>query len=83
MEYACVLCFEQVKHNKPHPALKKVSQIEGSTLYKCSCCYAYLHKCGNTWDVISGGELSEHANFAVDNSSAEPVWAESQIPAWG
>jgi hypothetical protein len=57
MENACTLCYSLVLHNKPHPALKKISELKGSELYKCCCCYAYLHKHEANWEIISGGEF--------------------------
>lgn len=69
MEYACALCYELVTHGKAHSALKKISQIEGSTLYKCSCCFSYLHQCGDNWEIISGGAFSEQASYALDADS--------------
>jgi hypothetical protein len=81
MEYACALCYELVTHNKPHSALKKISQIEGSTLYKCSCCYSYLHRYGNSWEIISGGEFGENANYPLDtDTDAEQI--DSPSVAW-
>lgn len=59
MEKACSLCYDLVLHQKPHTALKKISELKGSELYKCCCCYAYLHKYNNDWEIISGGELRE------------------------
>ena len=57
MEKACSLCYDLVLHNKAHTALKKISELKGSELYKCCCCYAYLHKHNNEWEIISGGEV--------------------------
>lgn len=59
MEKACSLCYDLVLHHKPHTALKKISELKGSELYKCCCCYAYLHKYNNDWEIISGGEMRE------------------------
>ncbi|WP_415894173.1 hypothetical protein ACMXYN_07330 [Neptuniibacter sp. PT8_73] len=58
MEKACTLCYSLVLHHKPHSALKKISELKGSELYKCCCCYAYLHKHDNEWEIISGGDFS-------------------------
>lgn len=55
MENACVLCFNLVMLNRPHPALKALMSQNGGELHKCSCCYAYLHKSKDRWEVISGG----------------------------
>lgn len=57
MENACTLCYDLVLHHNPHPALKKISELKGSELYKCCCCYAYLHKHSEQWEIISGGEF--------------------------
>lgn len=57
MENACVLCFNLVMLNKPHPSLKKISELDNSELHKCCCCLAYLHKSNDTWEVISGGDF--------------------------
>ena len=57
MENACTLCYNLVLHNKPHSALKKISELKGSELYKCCCCYAYLHKHDAEWEIISGGDF--------------------------
>lgn len=76
MENACVLCFNLVMLNKPHPSLKKISELNNSELYKCSCCFAFLHKSNGIWEVISGGDypregyscdLSDTANGAHEN----------------
>lgn len=56
MENACVLCFNLVMMNRPHPSLKKLMSQNGGELHKCCCCYAYLHKSRDRWEVISGGE---------------------------
>lgn len=66
MENACVLCFNLVVQHKPHPALKKISEIKGSELYKCCCCYAYLHKHNDDWEVISGGKFSGEGGYTLD-----------------
>ncbi len=66
MENACVLCFNLVAQNKPHPALKKISAIADSELYKCCCCYAYLHKFEDKWEVISGGNVESDDGMVVD-----------------
>lgn len=58
MENACVLCFNLVMLNKPHPSLKKISELNNSELYKCSCCFAFLHKSNDMWEVISGGDFT-------------------------
>ncbi len=60
MEKACTLCYDLVLKNKTHTALKKISELKGSELYKCCCCYAYLHKHNNEWEIISGGDLREN-----------------------
>lgn len=57
MEKACTLCYNLVLHHKPHSALKKISELKGSELYKCCCCYAYLHKHDDEWEIISGGDF--------------------------
>lgn len=59
MEKACSLCYDLVLKNKAHTALKKISELKGSELYKCCCCYAYLHKHNDEWEIISGGEMPE------------------------
>lgn len=56
MENACVLCFNLVMLNRPHPSLKKLMSQDGGELHKCCCRYAYLHKSKDRWEVISGGE---------------------------
>lgn len=73
MEKACSLCYDLVLHNKAHTALKKISELKGSELYKCCCCYAYLHKHNNEWEIISGGEVKEETKATVtrDVSSKE------------
>lgn len=58
MENACVLCFNLVMLNRPHPSLKKLISQNGGELHKCCCCYAYLHKTKERWEVISGGNSS-------------------------
>ena len=70
MEKACTLCYSLVLHHKPHSALKKISELKGSELYKCCCCYAYLHKHDNEWEIISGGDFS--------GKPVDPVEIESQ-----
>lgn len=67
MEKACSLCYDLVLHHKAHTALKKISELKGSELYKCCCCYAYLHKHNSEWEIISGGEIRE------DNGTQQPV----------
>jgi hypothetical protein len=57
MENACTDCYGLVLHNKPHSALKKISELKGSELYKCCNCYAYLHKHDSEWEIISGGDF--------------------------
>lgn len=59
MEKACSLCYDLVLHNSPHQALKKISELKGSELYKCCCCYAYLHKHDDEWEIISGGDFND------------------------
>ncbi|WP_415898443.1 hypothetical protein [Neptuniibacter sp. QD48_11] len=73
MEKACTLCYSLVLHHKPHSALKKISELKGSELYKCCCCYAYLHKHDNEWEIISGGDFSGKPvdQVAVENQPTE------------
>lgn len=70
MEKACSLCYDLVLHNKTHTALKKISELKGSELYKCCCCYAYLHKHNNEWEIISGGEVKEETEVNVTRDVA-------------
>ncbi len=66
MEDACTLCYNLVLQDQPHPALKKISQLNDSTLYKCCCCYAYLHHYGNQWEIMSAGN---YRGSGTDSSS--------------
>lgn len=70
MEKACSLCYDLVLHNKAHTALKKISELKGSELYKCCCCYAYLHKHNNEWEIISGGEVKDESEATVTRDVA-------------
>jgi len=77
MEKACSLCYDLVLHHAPHRALKKISELKGSELYKCSCCYAYLHKHNDEWEIISGGDFSGSPESF--NNSDELTQTESAI----
>lgn len=58
MENACVLCFNLVMLNRPHPSLKRLISQNDGELHKCCSCYAYLHKTKDRWEVISGGNTA-------------------------
>lgn len=70
MENACTLCYDLVLHHKPHTALKKISELKGSELYKCCCCSAYLHKHKGEWEIISGGDTQAQPDHRDSSSSA-------------
>lgn len=76
MEQACVLCYNLVLQHKPHPALKKISELKGSELYKCCCCYAYLHKHDSDWEIISGGDFSGEPKKYATNSATTSLNSE-------
>ena len=78
MENACTLCYNLVLHHKPHSALKKISELKGSELYKCCCCYAYLHKHDGEWEIISGGDFMGSPKEAV---SSQPIESNQPAPA--
>lgn len=85
MENACTLCYNLVLHNKPHSALKKISELKGSELYKCCCCYAYLHKHNHEWEIISGGDFMgspESKNRDFDRKEIEDSPA-NELPMTG
>ena len=78
MEKACSLCYDLVLQNKAHTALKKISELKGSELYKCCCCYAYLHKHNNEWEIISGGEIKDEPKVAA-NANERPTTENSDF----
>ncbi len=78
MENACTLCYNLVLHHKPHSALKKISELKGSELYKCCCCYAYLHKHDNEWEIISGGDFM---GSPKDEAANQPIESHQTVPA--
>lgn len=81
MEKACTLCYELVLHHKNHTALKKISELKGSELYKCCCCYAYLHKHNNEWEIISGGEMKGESNSELTTDINTPDNTANEIPS--
>ena len=79
MEQACVLCYNLVLQHKPHPALKKISELKGSELFKCCCCYAYLHKHDTDWEIISGGDYSGTPKAYASDSDITPAASSSPV----
>ena len=79
MEQACVLCYNLVLQHKPHPSLKKISELKGSQLFKCCCCYAYLHKHDSDWEIISGGDFSGEPNTRFSETSTPSETSTSPI----
>ncbi len=81
MEQACILCMDLIAGREEHPRLKKISELEGSILYKCCCCYAYLHKHSGYWEVISGGDTGTDpiAVAAAAQKTAEPTLRETEL----
>lgn len=69
MENACVLCFNLVMLNRPHPSLKKLMSQDSGELHKCCCCYAYLHKTKDRWEVVSGGEPASSQPQSANRSA--------------
>lgn len=83
MENACTLCYDLVLHHKPHSALKKISELKGSELYKCCCCYAYLHKHNNEWEIISGGDMKQPSEAETTTCSHDDSKAGTTLPNRG
>jgi len=57
MKGTCRHCEGLVSHGIAHPELKKISELNLSTLYKCKCCHSYLHHHGYAWEIISCGNV--------------------------
>lgn len=72
LKTACETCKLLVTENQPHPALKKISALKGSELYKCRLCYSYLHKQGQSWEMICANIAPSqsthlHSKAYIDN----------------
>lgn len=68
MEGVCETCKQLVSQNHAHPALKKISELKGSELYKCTYCYSYLHKQGRFWEIISAN-IPAHKATQTDSQA--------------
>ena len=79
IEHVCTACRELVHENQAHPALKKISELKGSELYKCGRCYSYLHKQGQFWEIISAQMPTKTANPSTASPAAEQVNSKSSL----
>ncbi len=68
MSRTCQHCTDLITRGVQHPQLRKISELNLSTLYKCKQCHAYLHHHGFAWEVISGGSANSVRDYQEEVS---------------